>query len=205
LLLLGYIRPKDDKAGRKMKILLVNNNTIHLQELNNALAGHEVEVQEYQPGIWFHDVGKDLVILSGGGGEGKEVHDYHKPSHLWYEDEMHFVRKTEKPVLGICMGFEIIASAFGAKVVKMPKGIERFASSKTTIKGKRRLKAIKLRQFEAHDWCVKNVPRKDFHVLAKSTRGIELIKHKKRPIIATQFHPEVPGGTLHIEQLLHYL
>jgi hypothetical protein len=38
-----------------MKILLVNNNTQHLDELKKALAGHEVEIQEYNPGIWFHD------------------------------------------------------------------------------------------------------------------------------------------------------
>jgi GMP synthase-like glutamine amidotransferase len=185
-----------------MKILLVNNNTLHLQELNDALSGHEIEIQDYKPGIWFHDVGKDLVSGFGGGGEGKEVHDYHQPSQLWYEDEMRFARTTDKPVLGICMGFEIIATAFGGKVVKMPKGIERFATVKTTLNGKKRLKAIKLKQFEAHDWCVRAVPSKHFNVLARSKRGIEIIRHKNRPIIATHFHPEVPGGTLNISQVV---
>jgi hypothetical protein len=66
-----------------MKILLVNNNTQHLNELKKSLAGHEVEIQDYKPGIWFHDVGKDIIILSGGGGEGREVHDFHKPNILW--------------------------------------------------------------------------------------------------------------------------
>jgi hypothetical protein len=76
--------------GDKMKILLVNNNTLHLEELLTALAGHNVEIQDYKPGIWFHDVGKDLIILSGGGGEGKEVHDYYTPNRLWYEDEIRY-------------------------------------------------------------------------------------------------------------------
>jgi GMP synthase-like glutamine amidotransferase len=184
-----------------MKILLVNNNTKHLEELTKALAGHELEIQEYKPGIWFHDVGKDLVILSGGGGEGREVHDFHKPSVLWYEDEMRFARTTDKPILGICMGFEVISAAFGAKITKMPKGIEGFAKVKTTVKGRKKLKTRKLRQFEAHDWRVETVPRKHFDVLAKSKTGVEIIRHKNRPIIATQFHPEMPGGTLPLSVL----
>jgi GMP synthase-like glutamine amidotransferase len=188
--------------GEKMKILLVNNNTLHLDELLNALDGHEVEVQEYKPGIWFHDVGKDLVILSGGGGEGKEMHDYHMPHQLWYEDEIRFIKATSKPIIGICMGFEIIATAFGAKVVPMHKGIAKFANSKRTLKGRKIIPKKKLWQLEAHDWCVDRVPRRSFDVLAKSSRGVEVVKHKKRSIIATQFHPEVPGGSLELADLI---
>jgi GMP synthase-like glutamine amidotransferase len=185
-----------------MKILLVNNNTIHFKELVKALEGHEVEVQEYEPGIWFHDVGKDLVILSGGGGEGKELNDYHKPNERWYEDEIKFVRKTTKPIVGICMGFEIISAAYGAKVTKMPKGIDEFAKVKATLKGKRLFKVKNLRQFEGHSWRVKTVPRKHFDVLAKSNTGVEIMRHKNRSIIATQFHPEIVGGTLDVNRIL---
>jgi GMP synthase-like glutamine amidotransferase len=193
------------QRGEKMKILLVNNNTLHLNELLESLKGHDVEIQDYKPGIWFHDVGKDLVILSGGGGEGKELHDYHSPNHLWYEDEIRFIRTTDRPIIGICMGFEIIASAFGAKVVRMPKGIEKFATSKSTLKGRKYFAKKKLSQFEAHDWCVKRAPLRNFETLAKSKRGVEALKHKKRPIIATQFHPEVEGGTLSLGQLLKHI
>jgi GMP synthase-like glutamine amidotransferase len=185
-----------------MKILLVNNNTQHLNELKKSLAGHEVEIQDYKPGIWFHDVGKDIIILSGGGGEGREVHDFHKPNILWYEHEMQFIRKTDKPIVGICMGFEVISAAFGAKITKMPKGVEGFTTLKTTLKGVKVLKTRKLRQFEAHDWRVKTVPRKHFDVLAKSNTGVEILRHKKRPIIATQFHPEIDGGTIDLKKLL---
>jgi GMP synthase-like glutamine amidotransferase len=185
-----------------MKILLVNNKTKHFDELTKALAGHKVEIQDYKPGIWFHDMGKDLIILSGGGGEGREVQDFHEPNVLWYEHEMQFIRKTDKPILGICMGFEVISAAFGAKITKMPKGIEGFTNLNTTLKGIQKLKTRKLRQFEAHDWRVKTVPRKHFDVLAKSNTGVEILRHKKRPIIATQFHPEVVGGTLDVNRII---
>jgi len=38
--------------------------------------------------------------------------------------------------------------------------------------------------------------------LADSHIGIEAIKHKTRRLVATQFHPEEPGGTLRLNHLL---
>lgn len=185
-----------------MKILLVNNNTLHLQEIAQALAGHHLEVQHYHPGIDFHTAGKDLIILSGGGGEGKELHDYHTPRRLWYEDEMQLVLNLDKPIIGICMGFEIIAAAHGSKATAMPKGIENFAGLQSTSRGHKQLGVKNLWQFEAHDWRIQEVSAKHFDVLAHSHTGIEVIRHKTRPIIATQFHPETPGGTLKLAELL---
>jgi GMP synthase-like glutamine amidotransferase len=131
------------------------------------------------------------------------VHDYHKPNVRWYEHEMQFIRKTDKPIVGICMGFEVISAAYGAKITKMPKGVNEFKKLNTTLKGIKKIKTRKLRQFEAHDWRVKTVPRKHFDVLAKSKTGVEILHHKKRPIIATQFHPEIPGGTLDLNRILN--
>lgn len=185
-----------------MKILLVNNNTKHLAKLHQSLSGYEVEIQDYKPGIKFNYRDKDLIILSGGGGEGRELNDYHGPHELWYEDEIEFVRSCDKPIIGICMGFEVIAAAYGAKIKPMKKGIEKYSRSKTTLKGRKQLGKKKLWQFEAHDYCVKSVPKKHFEVLAKSKTGLEVIKHKNRPVIATQFHPEFPDGTLRLESLV---
>jgi len=183
-----------------MKILLINNHTLHLTELSAALNGHDVEVREYRPGMDFSCEDKDLVILSGGGGEGLEINDEHKPGQLWYDDQMRFIRSCQKPVLGICMGFEVISRAFGAQVKEMGYLIEKFVSFETTQAGQRQLGQAKLRQFEAHQWHVPEAPQ-DFDVLAASPTGVEIIKHKARPIIATQFHPE-KGGTLALDQLI---
>ena len=183
-----------------MKILLIDNHTEHKKALETALTGHEVEVQKYRPGISFHTKGKDLVILSGGGGEGREIDDTHKAGHLWYEDELDFVKNCNKPLLGICMGFEIICRAYGSDVQEMPAAVQGATELKVTRKGKKALSQKRIRQHEAHKWRVKKAP-KGFKVLAKSSTGIELIKHKKRPIIATQFHPE-KDGTIDIDRLL---
>lgn len=188
-----------------MKILLINNHTVHMSKLSLALAGHDVEIQKYYPGLKFSDEGKDIVVLSGGGGEGLEIDDEYEPGRLWYEDEMEFIRQTDKPVLGICMGFEVIAKAFGAPVTsagQLVLGREEVQLDKKLAKifGRSRLS-----QYEAHRWRVEDVPS-DFEVLATSRTGIELFRYKDldkpgKSIIASQFHPE-KGGTLELKALL---
>lgn len=184
-----------------MKILLINNNTRHLSSLNRALAGHDTEVQLYHPDLQFHHEDKDLIILSGGGGEGLEIHDKDPRGKLWYENQMEFVLRTNKPVLGICMGFEVIANAYGAEIKERPELIQGMKPVITTQKGRDLLQLKELLQFESHFWQVNKVPQKEFDVLAESPTGIEVIKHRKKPIFATQFHPEV-GGTINLQKLL---
>ena len=186
-----------------MKILLIDNHTAHKRALFEALKGHDLEVQQYRPGLSFNTGGKDLVILSGGGGEGKEIDDTIKAGHLWYEDELNFVKNCDKPLLGICMGFEVICRAYGSSVEEMAKTIQGPAFLKVTRGGRKLLAHKKIHQYEAHKWCVKKSP-KGFKTLAKSSTGVEVIKHKKKPILATQFHPEL-GGTLKLSNLFQAL
>jgi GMP synthase-like glutamine amidotransferase len=181
-----------------MKILLINNHTKHLENLSESLAGHDVEVQMYQPGLDFHDAGKDLVILSGGGGEGLEIDDFIQRGKLWYEDEMDFILSTSKPIIGICMGFEVIARAHGCAIPRMEKLVKGPTKITTTAQGRKFFGLPSLNQFEAHQWRVTEAP-KGFEVLAESASGIEVIK--KGSIFASQFHPE-KGGTLSLKQLV---
>lgn len=183
-----------------MKILLVDNHTEHKEALADGLAGHDVEVQKYRPGLDFHVEGKDLIILSGGGGEGREIYDIHQSGHLWYQDEINFIKSCHKPILGICMGFEIICRSYGSKVEEMAKEVQGPHELSVTRKGRKLLPHKTICQYEAHKWRVKKAP-KEFKVLAKSPTGAEIIQHKSRPIIATQFHPEL-GGTLKLSQLV---
>lgn len=185
-----------------MKILLINNHTQHLSDLTRELAGHEVEMQLYKPGLKFHDEDKDVVILSGGGGEGLEIDDEHLHGKLWYEDQMEYVLSTDKPLLGICMGFEVICRAQGVDVPRMPKLLHEQMNFKTTKKGQSLLGEKQLSQLEAHQWHVTEAP-KGFEVLAVSEYGIEIIKKKK--VFATQFHPEKTGGTLKLNSLIQNL
>ncbi|MDF1575980.1 MAG: gamma-glutamyl-gamma-aminobutyrate hydrolase family protein [Bacteroidales bacterium] len=60
----------------------------------------------------------DMLIIMGG---PMDVFDYH--IHSWMGDEIEWVRdyiQTGKPVLGICLGAQIIASALGEEVYPGP-------------------------------------------------------------------------------------
>jgi GMP synthase (glutamine-hydrolysing) len=184
-----------------MKILLVNNHTVHLDALKETLSGHQLEIVTYRPGVNFNETGKDLVVLSGGGGEGFEIDDEARPGQLWYNDEMEFVLRCDKPILGICMGFEIITRAYGGQVRQLKSLVQGHKNLKTTKLGHFELNKKTIRQFESHEWHVPYISTRKFDVLADSATGIELVRHKKRPILASQFHPE-KGGTLKVNELL---
>lgn len=192
-----------------MKILVVvnyqeGNETATYDALVSSLAGYEVELQRYRPGLNFNDADKDLVILSGGGGEGSEINDTYNRDELWYQDQIDYVRSSKKPILGICMGFEVIARAYGAKVVEMKDYVTGVKTLTSTAKGLNLFKSSSLKQYENHIWRVPSVPPKDFNVLARSSTGVEIIHHKSRPILATQFHPE-KGGSLKIDYFINQL
>jgi GMP synthase (glutamine-hydrolysing) len=60
----------------------------------------------------------DMVIIMGG---PMSVFDFHM--HPWMEEEIEWVKnfiKQEKPVLGICLGAQIIATALGGEVYPGP-------------------------------------------------------------------------------------
>jgi GMP synthase-like glutamine amidotransferase len=192
-----------------MKILLINNyqqgnETATYEALLASLAGYEVETQRYQPGIKFRDESKDLVILSGGGGEGSEIHDEYQKDKLWYQDQINYVLASTKPILGVCMGFEVIARAYGSQVLEMKDYITGFKKLRTTNRGKNALQKTSLLQYENHTWSVPSVSTKEFAILAESPTGVEMISHKTRKILATQFHPE-EGGTIDLGHLVKNL
>jgi GMP synthase-like glutamine amidotransferase len=98
-----------------MKTLLVNNSSLLLKELQADIPG-DVTV------IPWDDIGTidaanfDLVVLSGGsafsivGNEEK------------LKSEVMLIRSGKKPLIGICFGCELIATAFGGVLEKMGSG-----------------------------------------------------------------------------------
>lgn len=185
----------------KMKVLLIDNHTDHLYNFRELFLSNQVEIQQYRPGLDFHISGKDLVVLSGGGGEGFELKDTTDHGQLWYEDEMNFVLACKKPIVGVCMGFEVICAAYGSTINHVGQLVKGFKTNQVSTVGKKHLLHDKLRQYEYHRYGAQDVSSKYFETLAYSQTGIEMVKHKNRPIIATQFHPE-KGGTLQLSGLI---
>jgi GMP synthase (glutamine-hydrolysing) len=81
--------------------------------------GHSLRYTRFYQGDALPDAsGVDLLIIMGG---TMDVYDFHM--HDWMEDEIAWVKdfiRMDKPVLGICLGAQIIAAALGEEVFPGP-------------------------------------------------------------------------------------
>ncbi len=77
--------------------------------------GHQLNLTRFYESDALPDpTSTDMLIIMGG---PMNVFDYHM--HTWMEDEIDWVAgfiKTGKPVLGICLGAQIMATALGSEV-----------------------------------------------------------------------------------------
>ncbi len=165
-----------------MKILLINNLTKHLEELQEILKPHKITTAHFQE-LPENYSDFDGIILSGG--SKYKV----KNNEEIYKQEIELIKNSEIPVFGICLGFELICHTYGEKL-EMLKEKKRCLRNLEIIEKNPLLEGInKLSVFEAHRFYVKEV--KNMILLAKSKTGVEIIKHPEKPIYGVQFHPEV--------------
>jgi len=98
-----------------------------------------------------------------------------------------WIKGTNKEILGICTGMEVICLIFGGKLKKKRE------IGMTDIFVKRNdpiLKNIKeFSAYELHDYSIDKIDQ--FLILAESNNSIQAIKHKEKKIYGVMFHPEV--------------
>jgi GMP synthase (glutamine-hydrolysing) len=170
-----------------MKISIIDNETKYLTDLINFTkdnGSNEVRVFKFQK-INLRDlIASDMVILSGG---------FRDPVSLnpeKYKTEIDFIKSTNKPILGICLGFEIIAYAFGSELERMPNKESKTLRLKWLVKSAISDLFNSVDVQEHHRWRVKNLS-KELIPIAESVDGLEIIKHINKPIFGFQFHPEL--------------
>jgi GMP synthase (glutamine-hydrolysing) len=118
---------------------------------------------------------------------------------IYVEDittDLAWLLQFKGPILGICLGHQIIADAFGGDVTRLKKMVNK-EEDVTLLKRGRLFKGLSknIKVREVHHDGVTRMPA-NFTLLAssKSVR-CEAMEHKERPIFSTQFHPEVSGKT----------
>jgi anthranilate/para-aminobenzoate synthase component II len=164
-----------------VNILIIDNKSKHTDKLVQLLSDYEVRVVRYRKRTHPDCEWADLIILSGG----------NKPFLFkrYFLAETTLIQQTNKPIIGICLGFELIASAFGENLSRRRGKIYgvrqiQLCSDYFGLEDKR-----KYNVFQAHRWTVNDPQYLDMH--AKSVDGAEIIKHPTKQIIGFQFHPEV--------------
>ena len=112
------------------------------------------------------------------------------------------------PILGVCLGHQIIGQVFGSKIIQA-KRLMHGKTSKIMSKKKGILKNLP-KIFEAtryHSLIIdKKTLSKDLEITAQTTDGLIMgIQHKKYKVHGVQFHPESIKTTLGIKILKNFI
>ena len=112
------------------------------------------------------------------------------------------------PILGVCLGHQIIGQAFGSKIVQA----KRLMHGKTSIMRSKKIGILKNlpSKFEAtryHSLIIdKKTLSNDLEITAETEDGIIMgVKHKKYNIHGVQFHPESIKTTIGIKILKNFI
>ena len=147
-----------------------------------------------------NQIPKDVneIVLAG----GNHIKVSGQPSLK--EEIFQFVQNCELPLIGICFGAQLIARAFGAGIVQLPR--PRSEISNIRIIRDKQLFGNKYVQsvYNRHAWSLQNLPD-EFIIYACSATGIEMFRHRTRKIGAVQFHPELFMGTCQGAKLFQQL
>jgi carbamoyl-phosphate synthase small subunit len=127
----------------------------------------------------------DGVVVPNGPGDPTDL-------HALVDRLRHSILAGPKPVLGICLGHQLISLAAGAATYKLPYGHRSQNQPVIDVATKRTYVTT-----QNHGYAVRtsSIP-KDFH---ESYRNLndgtnEGIVHETRPILTAQFHPEAASG-----------
>lgn len=169
-----------------MRILLIDNHSLHTKALEDLLADHEVVISDYLNADYSNS-NYDLIILSG-----SHEQPFYSES---YAKELELIKSTEMPVVWICLGCQLIAHAYGAEI----------HNNESKLQGVYEIKDLrnhkKYMVYEGHSFCIDQLSD-ELEWLAASEYGYEIIKHKSKPQRWVQFHPEVEDGVHNGELLL---
>ena len=109
------------------------------------------------------------------------------------------------PILGVCLGHQSIAVAFGG-VVSNAKELFHGKASMVSHDGKGIFTGIEspMKAARYHSLSIKEMPD-NFEIAAETEDEIMAIRHKSLPVIGLQFHPEsiyTPEGLRLIENFI---
>jgi GMP synthase (glutamine-hydrolysing) len=166
-----------------MRILVINNRgqynhriyrTLHYLNIPAEMIPNSTSIDEI--------IQKEPAGLIVGGG----------PSIERSGNSMDYVRKLDYPLLGICLGHQIIAEAYGGEIGSA--GAESYAKIMISIQDEDDIfqgLGNAMEVWASHKDEVKKLPT-GFKLLASSPIcEIEAMKHQKNPVYGIQFHPEV--------------
>ncbi len=166
-----------------MKILVINNHGQYNHRIYRSLHYLKIPAEMIPNTTTIEEIKekKPLGIILGGG-----------PSIERSGNSIDYVNNLDYPILGICLGHQIIAQAYGGEIGSA--GIESYAKTQLNILDENDIfKGLgeTMDVWSSHKDEVQSLPP-GFKLLAISpVCEIEAMKHEEKPVYGIQFHPEV--------------
>ena len=188
-----------------MKILLIDNYDSFTYNLYHYLSSLKCKVEVYRNNkIKIDTIKKNnyqKIVISPGPGNPSQAGSCLKIVKHFY--------KTI-PILGVCLGHQVIGQVFGSKII----GAKKLMHGKTSLILSKKIGILKNspKKFEAtryHSLIVdKKTFSKDLIITAETKDGVIMgLMHKKYNVHGVQFHPEsikTPVGLKILKNFINY-
>ena len=177
-----------------MTILVINNKGQYNHRIARSLDYLKIPSKLIQNTVPIEEIEAEnpIGLILGGG-----------PSLEGAGLSEEYIKHFDIPILGICLGHQLIAKAYGGEVTT--SDTESYAQVKININNDENLfkgLAPEMDVWSSHKDEVKTIPE-EFEILASSNLcDVESFKHKDKDVYGIQFHPEVhhtPKGSVIFE------
>ena len=185
-----------------MKVLFVNNKDSFVWNLVDYVSIFEPDTVVVPNTISLKEVDEinpDAIVISPGPGHPANPRDIGSCLDI--------IREAKVPLLGVCLGHQAIAVAFGGEVGHSPSGPVHGKTSYVNHNNNSIHQGLPnpIVGGRYHSLAITKLPGV-LEVTARTEDGIIMgIKHKQRPIYGLQFHPEsvlTPEGLKIIDNFL---
>ena len=153
-----------------------------VQPLEECLVKHFLDVKPAEL------EGYSKIVLSG-----TTLKDH---ATLKQVDKFNWIKRYDKPILGICAGMQTIALVFDVPLIDcLQIGMAEISTLKEN-----QLFQGNFRAYTLHNYSVE--PSQTFETFASSTKCIQAFKHKQKNIYGVLFHPEVRNQEI-LKRFIH--
>jgi len=173
-----------------MRVLLVDHEDSFVHNIEQALAADGAEVHCLRSTVSLREavqVDPDAVVLSPGPGHPSDLRLTGLSRKLLDRWD------AELPFLGVCLGHQLIAEHYGARVVRAPAPVHGDVT-RISHDGRGLFRGVPSPTWVARYHSLLVHPSSVPSVLEVSARGsggiVMALRHRARPVSSVQFHPE---------------